>query len=358
VTAMSDRWLRAVHLAVPAGLLLAQFVLPPFHHGMLTRIMVLSAYTVGYNVLLGYTGLMSLGHAMFFATGMYATGLVVYYLHWGVIPAMLAGLGASIVVPVVIGVITLRTTGVSFLIVTMMFAQAFFLATLAQLFGRSVEASGFAALIGRQFDIVIKPPKGRPSENDKVGPDKAQPFHLPNGGVVIGRTSPIASVLFQERDGPPLRIKCVSERRLVDENDGGFRRDKRFYVLCRTAESVDPCRHRIFLEHPPDHRKTFSGNPDVSQQMFAVTYQPFRQIDAASRSLPHVQRRPEHGRQVGMRHSPCGEYSLSRLQRPPPCNVFIGIACNLWPHAVFVIPLKEENFGYFTEFPVESQFRQ
>lgn len=130
MTAMSGRCLRAVHLAVLAGLLLAQFVLPPFHHGMLTRIMVLSAYTVGYNVLLGYTGLMSLGHAMFFATGMYATGLVVYYLHWGVIPAMLAGLGASIVVPVVIGVITLRTTGVSFLIVTMMFAQAFFLATL------------------------------------------------------------------------------------------------------------------------------------------------------------------------------------------------------------------------------------
>ena len=56
---MSDRHsarVLLVHLAVVGALAGLQVLLPPFHHGMLARIMVLAAYAVGYNVLLGYTG--------------------------------------------------------------------------------------------------------------------------------------------------------------------------------------------------------------------------------------------------------------------------------------------------------------
>ncbi len=127
---MTRRPALILHLAVAAILFALQFVLPPFHHGMVARIMVLAAYAIGYNVLLGYTGLMSLGHAMFFAAGMYGTGLTVYYLHFGVGEALLVGLLAGAVLATVIGLITLRTSGVSFLIVTMMFAQVFFLSML------------------------------------------------------------------------------------------------------------------------------------------------------------------------------------------------------------------------------------
>lgn len=118
------------HAAVAVILFGLQFVLPPFHHGMLARIMLFAAYAVGYNLLLGYTGLMSLGHAMFFAAGMYGTGLTVYYLRFAPGEAFLAGLLASIVLATVIGWITLRTSGVSFLILTMMFAQVCFLSIL------------------------------------------------------------------------------------------------------------------------------------------------------------------------------------------------------------------------------------
>ena len=45
--------------------------------------MVLASFALGYNILFGYTGLLSLGHAMFFAAGMYGTGLTVYYLGFG-----------------------------------------------------------------------------------------------------------------------------------------------------------------------------------------------------------------------------------------------------------------------------------
>lgn len=120
----------AVHLAIVLLLLAVQFVVPPFQHGILVRIMVLAVYAIGYNVLLGYTGLMSLGHAMFFATGMYATGLAVYYLGIGAGQGFLIGLGASVIISAAVGWIALRTSGAAFLITTMMFAQVFYLTTL------------------------------------------------------------------------------------------------------------------------------------------------------------------------------------------------------------------------------------
>lgn len=119
-----------LHLGVLALLGGLQLVLPPFHHGMLARIMVLAAYAAGYNLLLGYAGLMSLGHAMFFAAGMYGTGLTIHYLGVGVITGFLLGVVAGLAVAAAVGLITLRTAGPAFLIVTMMLAQAFYLATL------------------------------------------------------------------------------------------------------------------------------------------------------------------------------------------------------------------------------------
>ena len=59
----------ALHFAVIAGLFLLQYLLPAYHMGNLTRIMVYAVLAIGYNILFGYTGLMSLGHALFFASG-------------------------------------------------------------------------------------------------------------------------------------------------------------------------------------------------------------------------------------------------------------------------------------------------
>jgi branched-chain amino acid transport system permease protein len=120
----------ALHVGVVALLFSAQFVLPAYHHTNVARIMVLATYAVGYNVLLGYTGLMSLGHAMFFAAGMYGAGLTIYYLQFGAIQGFCVGIVISLVLSTAFGLIALRTSGVSFLIVTMMFAQACYLALL------------------------------------------------------------------------------------------------------------------------------------------------------------------------------------------------------------------------------------
>ncbi len=121
----------ALHLAVIAALFAAQFLLPAYQHGNVARIMVLATFAVGYNLLLGYTGLLSLGHAMFFAAGMYGAGLPLYYFEqFGVLEAFGVGLLSSLSLALCFGLVALRAGGIAFLIVTLMFAQAFFLATL------------------------------------------------------------------------------------------------------------------------------------------------------------------------------------------------------------------------------------
>jgi branched-chain amino acid transport system permease protein len=119
-----------LHVAVIAGLFLLQYLLPAYHMGNLTRIMVYAVLAIGYNILFGYTGLMSLGHAMFFAAGAYGAGLTVHWLGLGPIEALLAGIAAAFLVSALAGIVTLRVSGVAFLIVTLMLAQAAFLATL------------------------------------------------------------------------------------------------------------------------------------------------------------------------------------------------------------------------------------
>ena len=127
---MSDPRPVALHLGVLALLLALHFVLPAYHHGNLARILVLSSYAMGYNLMFGYTGLLSLGHALFFASGMYGLGLAMQIGGWGAGPALLAGIAAALVVSAVAGLLALRTAGVALMIVTLMFAQAGYLTVL------------------------------------------------------------------------------------------------------------------------------------------------------------------------------------------------------------------------------------
>ena len=119
-----------LHGAVLLGLAGIFFLASDYHDGAIARIMVLAAYAVGYNLLFGYTGLLSLGHALFFAAGMYGLGLPIRLYGIEPIPALASGLIAAAVVSAVVGYLALRTTGVAFMIVTLMFAQAGFMATL------------------------------------------------------------------------------------------------------------------------------------------------------------------------------------------------------------------------------------
>ncbi|MFP3880770.1 MAG: branched-chain amino acid ABC transporter permease [Actinomycetota bacterium] len=84
-----------------------------------------AALAVSYDIVFGYTGLLSLGHALPFALGVYGTNL--FMIHWGLpyLAASLLSLVAGVLIAVVLGSLALRTSGVAFAMVTLAFAEAF-----------------------------------------------------------------------------------------------------------------------------------------------------------------------------------------------------------------------------------------
>jgi ABC-type branched-subunit amino acid transport system permease subunit len=102
-------------------------VLKKYHLNMLTEIIVFSLYAVSYNLLLGYAGLLSFGHAMFFGLGAFATALAVIHIPgislWNVI---LIGLATTTIAGFVIGGLLLRHKGSYFALLTLAFNALFF----------------------------------------------------------------------------------------------------------------------------------------------------------------------------------------------------------------------------------------
>ena len=121
-----------LHLSALSVLLLLELlgIFSDYHQGNFARILVLAAYGVGYNILFGYTGLLSLGHALFFSAGLYASGLSIYHLDYDIGQSIILAIGISAFVSSLIGFLALRTIGVSFMIVTLMFSQIAYLSIL------------------------------------------------------------------------------------------------------------------------------------------------------------------------------------------------------------------------------------
>ena len=106
------------------------FFVSDYHDGIIARILILAIFAMGYNLLFGYTGMLSLGHAMFFATGMYGYGLSVELWNFTALEGLVFSLFVSLLFSMGIGILTLRTKGVAFMIVTLMFSQVFYLVVL------------------------------------------------------------------------------------------------------------------------------------------------------------------------------------------------------------------------------------
>jgi branched-chain amino acid transport system permease protein len=73
---------RVMRWAVPAviALVLLPFVVPPYQTVLLSYGLVFAIAALGFNLLLGYTGLLSFGHSAYFGVGAYAVAFVVKYL--------------------------------------------------------------------------------------------------------------------------------------------------------------------------------------------------------------------------------------------------------------------------------------
>ena len=114
-----------------AALLIALALLPvyvqvahaPFLLTLFTRIIILALAAVSLNLILGYGGMMSFGHAAYLGIGGYAVGMLA---HEGIISGFVqwpVALLASALFAAVIGALSLRTRGVYFIMITLAFAQ-------------------------------------------------------------------------------------------------------------------------------------------------------------------------------------------------------------------------------------------
>ncbi len=109
----------------------------PFWLDVFTRLVILALAATSLNLILGYGGLVSFGHAAYLGLGAYAVGVPVYHATYGGMDIIasyngwlhvLLAIGVSALFALITGAICLRTRGVNFIMITMAFGQMVFYA--------------------------------------------------------------------------------------------------------------------------------------------------------------------------------------------------------------------------------------
>jgi branched-chain amino acid transport system permease protein len=116
-------WQAAVIVALILLLLVLPLLLSSYYLGLAIKVIIFALFAMSYDLLLGYTGLASLGHAAYFGMAAYTTGLLAVYLGWNVALAMPAGILMAAATAALFGLLSLRTRGSYFLMITLALAQ-------------------------------------------------------------------------------------------------------------------------------------------------------------------------------------------------------------------------------------------
>ena len=113
----------ARHRVASVLLFLLVFPLLMPYEALAVNILIFGLFAVGFNLVFGYTGLLSFGHASFLGVGGYLTGIAMVHfsLHW--IPALLVGVLASLIAGLAVGYLAIRTRGIYFSMVTLALGQ-------------------------------------------------------------------------------------------------------------------------------------------------------------------------------------------------------------------------------------------
>jgi branched-chain amino acid transport system permease protein len=191
------------------GLIVSRFALPHLSVSPDTADMILvwGLLGIGFDILFGYTGLLSFGQAAFYGTGGFvAAYLLINNFVSSVILALLLGMVAAAVVGVAVGIVALRRTGIYFAMITVAIAEMFFF----------IENNPLSNYTGGENGLP-----GVPTPSLTIGT-----FHYQFGtdwslfsfiatcyfvGIIIGLRivrSPFGAVLIAIRDNP-LRARAV-----------------------------------------------------------------------------------------------------------------------------------------------------
>ena len=114
---------RVLLLSAGLALILAPLVLSSYQLGLLTKTLILAGFAMSLNLILGYTGLPSLGHAAYFGVAAYTAGLLAlrgitnFWVDFG------GGVAAAAATAALFGLLALRTRGAYLLMITLALAQ-------------------------------------------------------------------------------------------------------------------------------------------------------------------------------------------------------------------------------------------
>ena len=91
---------------------------------LLALCLVFGGLAMTYDLLFGYTGLLSFGHALYFAVGVYLVAIALTKWHWSFAEGLVFAALVGLVLPLLLGAVSLRVGGIAFAMVTLAFAQA------------------------------------------------------------------------------------------------------------------------------------------------------------------------------------------------------------------------------------------
>lgn len=122
---MRHQWLHKIGKHRVAATLLFFAVFPWLvpYHSLAINILIFGLYAVGFNLLFGYMGLLSFGHAAFLGVGAYTAGILIAQhgaAWWWAIPAAIA---MAALAALVMGLLAIRTRGIYFAMVTLALSQ-------------------------------------------------------------------------------------------------------------------------------------------------------------------------------------------------------------------------------------------
>jgi branched-chain amino acid transport system permease protein len=115
-------WLPYVSVPLPG--VLPGLINSPGSMQLLALCLVFGGIALSYDLLFGRTGLLSFGHALFVAAGSYTAALALARPGTGLATAVGLAVGVGVVLPLLVGAVALRVTGIAFAMVTLAFAQA------------------------------------------------------------------------------------------------------------------------------------------------------------------------------------------------------------------------------------------
>jgi len=122
-SSLSGRVYAALLLILAVAPFLLLWMKQPFYLDLLSRGLIFAIAVVSLNLILGYGGMVSLGHAAYIGIGAYCVGIPSYYDYYNGWLHLGLALGVGGLFALITGAISLRTRGVYFIMITMAFSQ-------------------------------------------------------------------------------------------------------------------------------------------------------------------------------------------------------------------------------------------